>query len=319
MNKILFKISLGFFAVFLFTGTSFAANATSIRLQQPESPTNLNSFKITFVTLDTNPNQPVNVQCYKKGPTDAGFVSFGSVINLTNGGNTNYCQTDGGIMNQGAGTYTFEAIASGSNNATSNVVSVNFSNTNGPAAPEGYNKTKPDNCTYKITFKSGNDSGKTVKVVLYRSDQASFNVDSGHQVNSIDIGSNTDGSMTDNISPNCGTTYYYAIRAFDIYGNGSDLRGDSTSSTTVINPTATQNQDAIPVIEEGSTAGLESEKGVLSATKSAQEEITKEALGAKSQTLSSWIMAHKFTSFLVLLVIAAIVYAFVFFLKKRVK
>jgi len=39
--------------------------------------------------------------------------------------------------------------------------------------------------------------------------------------------------------PNCNTTYYYAIRAFDIYGNGSDVRGDSNTTTNVTTTTTT--------------------------------------------------------------------------------
>lgn len=264
---------------FAFAGTSFAANFTSIRLQQPQSPTNENTFNITFAALDTNSSQSVSVQCYKKGPTDGSFIAFGSTINLTNGGNTDNCEAGGSIMNQGNGTYQFEAIASGSTSPTSNIVSVDFNNSTNPGAPEGYSKTEPDNCTYKITFKTADDSGKTIKVILYRSDQTSFNVDSGHQVNSLNIGSNTDGSMTDNISPNCDTNYYYAIRAFDVYGNGSDVRGDQNITTTIINPTAAPVQGAIPVSAEagsvlGSQTGIQGEK-----TTGAGTEASKEVLG----------------------------------------
>jgi len=323
MNKLITKIFLGVFTVFLITGTAFAANSTSIRLQQPDSPTNNSQFNITFVVLDTNASQPVSVQCYKKGPTDAGYVAFGSVINLTNGGNTDNCQVDG-IMNQGSGTYNFEAIATGSTTPTSNVVSVNFNNSEGPGAPENYNKTKPDNCTYKITFKTANDSGKTVKVSLYRSSDTAFNVDSGHQVNSINIGSDTDSSMTDNISPNCDTNYYYAIRAFDIYGNGSDVRGDSNTTTTTVNTTTTTSteQGAIPVAGQGGSVlgektgtATEAAKEVLGETKA----IETVALPNSASSATSWIMSHKKISLLILIIIAGTAFSLYRRFQKRVK
>lgn len=239
------KIIVSLLSLFtlLFVTAGSANAATSIRLEQPASPTNQDSFNITFVALDTDSTRAVTVQCYKKGPSDGSFVSFGPLITLSAGGNTDNCQVGGGLLNQN-GTYQFEAIASGTSNPTSNIVNVDYNNST-PGNPYNYSKSKPDECTYKITFRTANDSGKTVKVALYRSNETSFSADSGHQVNSLSIGSDTDGSMTNNISPNCTTTYYFAIRAFDVYGNGSDVVGDSSTTTTVVNPTITGQQGAI--------------------------------------------------------------------------
>lgn len=315
MNKLITKILLGVFAIFLFAGTSFAAtNSTSIRLQQPKSPTGQDTFNITFVALDTNPGQPVSVQCYKKGPSDGGFIAFGSVINLSNGGNTDNCQVNSGVINEGNGTYSFHAVVTtGSTTPTSSDVSVDFNNS-APGTPVNYNKTKPDNCTYKISFRTANDSGKTIKVVLYRSSNTSFNLDSGTQVNSLGIGSDTDGSMTDNVSPNCSTEYFYVIRAFDSYGNSSGTVGDSNTVVTTVNPTTTQTQGAIPV---GGTGG----GSVLGTEKQPQKEV----LGSESakpttvqekstlrqnpvSNLTNWILTHKKISLLVLVLFGAIAY-----------
>ena len=328
MNKLLTKISLGLFAIFLFSGTAFAANFTSIRLQQPESPANTDTFSIIFVALDTNSSQPVSVQCYKKGPTDGGYVAFGSAISLTNGGNTDNCSVDGSIMNQGKGTYYFEAVANGSSNITSNEVSVDFNNSLGPDTPINYSKTKPDDCTYKISFRTSSDGGRTIKVNLYRSTDSSFNVDSGHQINSINIGSDTDGSMTDNISPNCGTTYYYAIRAFDTYGNGSGVVGDSsttTTTTTTSTTTITGGQGAIPVegvLGEKTGSGTESGKEVLGATESAK--ITPEVVNLGNQSYSTsnalhWMLTHKKISLSVLIIILGVALSLYRMYQKRVK
>lgn len=324
MHKLLTKIFLGVLSVFLFAGVSLAADFTSVRLQQPESPTNQSTFNIVFVSLDTNSSQTISVQCYKKGPSDGGFVAFGSAINLTAGGNTDKCEVTGSVLNT-SGTYSFEAIATGSTSSTSNIVSVDFNNSTGPGAPENYTKTKLDNCSYKINFRTANDSGKTVKVVLYRSTDSSFTADSSHQVNAINIGSNTDGVITDNVSPNCDTNYYYVIRAFDAYGNGSDLRGDSNTLTTIINPATTTapstQQGAIPVeqVVRG-VAGTRS-TGVLGTTEaptatdaskeileSPEDKIQKEVVeeAAPGPNPINWILTHKKISLLVLFILVAI-------------
>lgn len=308
LNKMLTKILLGVFAVFLFAGTSFAA--ISIRLQQPATPTNQNTFNITFVALDTDSN-PITVQCQKKGPSDGSFINFGSLITLSAGGNTDVCQVNSSIVNTN-GTYQFQTIANGS--VTSNTVSVNFNNST-PDVPTNYSKEKPNACTYKISFRTANDSGKTVKVVLYRSSEVSFNLDSGHQVNSLNIGSDTDGSMTDNISPNCDTNYYYVIRAFDTYGNASGAVGDSNTTTTIINPTTTQTQGAIPVGGTGGsvlgtgtgTSGTKEVLGTQSAKPTTAEE--KSSIGQNPvASATNWISTHKKISLLVFILLGAIAY-----------
>lgn len=316
MNKLFTKILLGVFAVFLFAGTSFAA--TSVRLQQPASQTNQDTFNITFVALDTNPDQAVTVQCEKKGPGDADFVNFGSPINLSNGGNTDVCQVNSGIVNQNDFTYQFRTTANGSSsNVQSNVVNVKFNNQT-PGTPVNYNKTKPDNCTYKIEFRTANDSGKTVKVVLYRSTETSFSADSGHQVNSVNIGSETDGSMTDNVSPNCSTEYFYVIRAFDIYGNGSGVVGDSSVTITNISgattTTGTNEQGAIVLGQgQGQVLGEETKTEEVKgdATKSGEtKDVTPISTISDNPvaSMANWILTHKKISLLVLLIIGLISY-----------
>lgn len=299
---------------FVFTGNAYAA--TSVRLQQPQSPTNQDAFNITFVALDTNSSQTVTVQCQKKGPSDADFVNFGSLFSLPNGGNTDNCQVGGGLLNQN-GTYKFRVIANGTGSQTSNEVSVDFNNST-PGNPGNHNKEKVEACTYKISFRTADDSGKTVKVVLYRSSETSFSVDSAHQVNELSISSNTDGSMTNNVSPNCDTTYYFVIRAFDIYGNGSGVVGDTSVTTITVNPTTTQVQSAIPagggggqVLGTGTKTAEEKESG------EATKEPEKEVLGEETPSVqaqnpvaqaTNWVLTHKKISLLTLLVLGAIAY-----------
>ena len=320
MNKLFTKLLLGVFAVFLFAGTSFAS--TSVRLQQPGSPTNQDTFNITFVALDTDSTKAITVQCFKNGPSDgAVFTAFGSAITLSAGGNTNVCQVNSGVMNEGNGTYKFYVTATGGStdpvSTQATPVSVDFNNST-PGTPVNYNKTKPDDCTYKISFRSANDSGKTVKVVLYRSTDTNFSVDSSHQVNTLSIGSDTDGSMTNNVSPNCSTEYFYVLRAFDVYGNGSGVVGDSNVTTTIVNPTTTTSggaQGAIPV-SGGGQGGSVLGAGTKAAEKEVLGESTKSPAPSKAPIAktsqnpvslgANWVSGHKKISFLALLILAGL-------------
>lgn len=253
MTKNLIKLTSGLIVSMALATAVYAA--TSIRLEQPKSPTNQNTFDINFVTLDTQ-NSAIVVKCQKKGPSDGGFVQFGSDINVNpNGGNTGNCAVDSGVLGAN-GTYQFQATA---NSATSNIVTVDFNNSSGPDTPTNYSKEQLSSCVWRIKFKTANDSGKTVKVEVYRSDQTSFNADSGTRVATVSIGSNTDG-QADVTSPDCNKTYYFAVRAFDTFGNGSGVVGDSVTIT--VNPTTTASSSpssaggAIPVSGGGARAIL---------------------------------------------------------------
>jgi hypothetical protein len=61
------------------------------------------------------------------------------------------------------------------------------------------------------------------------------------------IGPNKESYFTNSI-PDCNKTYYYALRAFDMYGNGSGIVADSittvTTSTTTSTTTASTNNAA---------------------------------------------------------------------------
>ncbi len=310
-NKIIVNIVGLLILFFAFAGTSFAA--TSVRLQTPASQTNQDTMNLTFVALDTVSTQTVNVDCWKKGPSDAGYSIFQS-FSLPNGGNTNNCNAG---FNQGNGTYNFYVSASGSTSVdTLPAVNVDFNNSK-PGDPGNYKKEKIDNCTYKIWFHTADDGGKTVKVRLYRSTDTNFSVDSAHQVNELSIGSNTDGSMTNNVSPNCDTTYYYVIRAFDVYGNGSGVVGDEAVTTITVNPTTTEVQGAIPAgggaggqvlgtgtktAEEKEVLGTESAKPTISPSETAK--ITQNPVAQAT----NWVLTHKKISLLTLLLLGAIAY-----------
>ncbi len=258
------------------TGKVYAGNLNA-QLSQPQSPTN-QSFNLTFVVLDTDSSQTITVTCFKQGPSDGGFVAFGSPVTLApSGGNSGTCNVGTSVLTQN-GTYNFQVTATdaGSGTATSNSVSVVY-NTSGPGTPTNWSKNKTS-CTYTIGFVTANDSGKTIKVNVYRSDQTNFSLDGGTLVGTIGIGSNTPGSFPDT-PPDCSKTYYYAIRAFDTAGNGSGVLGDSQTVTvnTVVTPTPGQTQGAIPVSGTGNVLGTETATGATGAQGEVQAATTQEA------------------------------------------
>ena len=221
-------------------GVSAASSDLSVKVSAPKSPTNQNSFNVNFVALDLL-DRPVTVKCFKKGPSDGGFIQFGSDFNLSAGGNSDNCVVNSSLVNS-QGTYQFYVQATaGSDDVVSSTVAVDY-NTSGPGTPVSYSKEKINDCTWKIKFTSASDGGKTVKIEAYRSDNPSFNADSGNRFAQIPIGSGQNGETAITV-PDCSRTWYFAIRAFDSAGNGSGVIGDSftttiNSTTSVSTPTS---------------------------------------------------------------------------------
>lgn len=305
-DKIIVNIVGLLILFFAFAGTSFAA--TSVRLQSPAAQTNQNTLSLTFVALDTDSTKTVNVDCWKKGPSDGSFSIFQS-FSLPNGGNTDACNAG---FNQGNGTYSFYVTAAGSTSPTSSTVSTDFNNSF-PGTPTGYRKEKINSCTYKISFRTANNTtGETSSVALYRSSDSNFPLDDAHRVNTLSIGSDTDGSITNDISPNCSTNeYFYAIRAFDAYGRASGATGDSSTITIEASPAPSQAQGAIPATEGESVLGSKT------TSDDEKEAAKKEVLGTEDTTTGQtapdslktgpidWVMGHKKISLTLLAFILA--------------
>lgn len=290
----------------LFVPRVFAAPPTlDIRIEQPKSPTNVNNLKVNFVALDRL-GRSITVQCYKKGPSDGAFAQFGPTITLSAGGNTANCEPNTVLSSDG--TYEFYAYATaGSDTDTSPTVTVDY-NTSGPGTPTNYSKDHPTSCTYKITFRTADDAGKTVRADLYRSDATSFTADVAHRVDQRFIGSNTDVEILNTV-PDCAKTYYYAVRAFDSASNGSGIVGDSvvtvttTSSTTTTTTSTTTgatgtNQGAVQTGNTGGNVlgtetgtdtgtGEETDGSVLGEEATPSPEIVETTAAGEAQTSSS--------------------------------
>jgi hypothetical protein len=214
----------------------------SIRLSQPKTPTNQTVLPLVFVALDIE-NRAITVQCLKQGPGEAAYSQFGADISLTAGGNTGTCDVDSSLLPTN-GVYNFKTVAlAGAETAESEIISLNFSSGN-PGDPTEYSKDHITNCQYKIHFKTADDGGKTASVEIYRSENTSFTADAGSRITTIAVGSNEVRDYTDNVT--CDKTHYYAVRAFDAFGNGSNVVGDSianvtynTTTNTVITTTVT--------------------------------------------------------------------------------
>lgn len=298
MTKYLFRLAV-IFGMYLFTVGIVHASNLSVQIQQPKTPTNQNTFDITFVALDIQ-NRAIIAKCFKKGPSDSSFTQFGSDISLIAGGNTDVCQVNSSVVSS-EGAYNFYVTATaGSDSFTSSTVTLDHKNSSGPDTPGNYSKEQTSSCNYTIKFKTAND-GKTSKVRIYRSTEKSFTAGSSTEVGTINIGPNLEGSFA-NIVPDCGKTYYFAIRAFDDLGNGSGTTGDSFT-TTIIDEGTTQTttteggQGAIPVSSSsvGEILGEQSATSagvVLGEQESTSEASPKEVLQASTGIFSKKNMLY---------------------------
>lgn len=293
---------------------ALAADDLSIKISQPKSPTNQNTFNVNFVALDIA-NRPVIVKCFKKGPSDGGFSQFGSDFNLASGGNSDNCVVDNGIVNSN-GTYQFMVIATaGADTVDSATVTVDY-NTSGPGTPSDYNKEQTNSCTFKLKYKTADDDGKTVKVEFYRSDHTSFAADSGSVFATQAIGSNTTGEISNTV-PDCAKTYYYVLRAFDSAGNGSGLVGDSFTTTTTTTTTSTTSPTTAPIVLAASQVGSAETTGEPTPSVTETPKESSEAIEAATPTpqvegaaTSAWWADTHWRYLLVIAVLVLLGYAY---------
>ncbi|OGK66613.1 hypothetical protein A2377_00300 [Candidatus Roizmanbacteria bacterium RIFOXYB1_FULL_41_27] len=330
-GQMLIMLLAGFVSLLVFSHSALAIQSLTVRLEQPKSPTNNNTFKLVFTTMDMN-GQAIIAKCLKKGPAEASFSQFGSNIAISEGGNSGICQINSGVMNN-SGTYQFMVtVSAGAETDDSDVVTVDYNTATGPGTPTSYGKSKLNNgCEYKITAKSADDSGKTVKIELYRSDNLEFTADALRRIHTFNVGSNSQVELTNSV-PDCSKDYYYALRAFDTYGNGSGLVGDENIKVTYVGQTTTESttqntQEAVLVaggaaiaaepgqaVEEISEADQEASEGNKEESTEAEAEFEGEVLGEqKAQNVFTKIIdyakANPLTTFLIIGGLAIILYA----------
>lgn len=285
LKQSLLKMFVVFVLVSIFVGGGETARAASsslaVSIETPKAAVTNSGFQIGFVLLDLE-GRTITLACEKQDPSDGSFSTF-ETQTLSAGGNAGNCTVDAGVLTMD-GTYHFRVRASaGSDSILSESVAVMFV-LSGPETPTNYSRTDVNDCQVNIGFITGNDGGKTVKVELYRSTSSSFWADAGTKVGELSLGSNMSGTFSDTVS-DCGAEYFYAVRAIDAQGYGSDFVGDTETtidhehrvrtktvtkkvaapvpSGAIVLTTEADTDDAITVT--GSVDGVSSEGDVLGA------------------------------------------------------
>ena len=145
-----------------------------------------------------------------------------------------------------------------------------------------------------------------MKVEVYRSQNTSFNADNSTRIREFAMGSNTEMSFVDSAPGNCQNEYYYAVRAFNAYGNGSGIVGDSLITVTTTGGTSTTytttETGALPVANvvlpaEGEVLGKTTKEGTIKKEKEGGEvlgqakEVTKNIGSSIAQFIQkNWIL-----------------------------
>ncbi len=207
--------------------STYAFSDINVQIEKPETPTNVDNFKIGFVALDIY-GRPLEVQCYEGG------VAFGPVY-TANSGN---CVVDSTIITT-SGTYDFYVVAKvqgDTQSATSDTVSVAVDLAK-PSPVTNYSKSE-GTCSNTLTFKTAND-GQTSKVQIFRSNTQPFTANASTLIKEMSVGPNVEVIYTDTPLPNCSTEYYYAIRSVDSFNNTSSFVTDDIVTVVIVPATPT--------------------------------------------------------------------------------
>ena len=232
-----------------------AQAATFIRIEEPYNTsaeygkeqvgeTNQGDVRVDFVILDQDGQKPT-AQCQSKKDA-AEWQDLTTVYTVEVGGNSGYCQAED-LSDQSL--YQFRVVAMvNSTQIISRTVELELQ-LEDPGTPTDYHKSVGDNCADTIEFKTADDD-RTVKVEVYRSEKADeFTAGPSNLAKAIAIGPDTE-YVLDSSRPDCAKDYYYAVRAFDQYGNGSGLVGDREVKEVIV-----EGGESITVTQPGTVTG----------------------------------------------------------------
>ncbi|MFZ1684020.1 MAG: hypothetical protein WAU88_07785, partial [Candidatus Zixiibacteriota bacterium] len=297
LKRSVLKILVGFLvtiAIFVWEGELVlaAAPTLAVSLETPKTNTTSTGFLVGYVALDLE-GRAITIVCEKQGPTDGSFVSY-ETKSLSAGGNSGNCNVDTGVLTVD-GTYHFRVRASaGGDSVTSASETVTLA-LSGPQTPTNYSRVNVDDCHTSISFVTAHDGGKTVKVELYRATSSSFPANASTLVGELALGSGVPGTIND-VLGDCNTRYFYAVRAVNKYGYGSDFVGDT--ETIVDHENRTRTQTVTKKISTAATTGAialsSSAEGVLSGTELTSEDAVEEGdvLGAATVEANTGIAAE---------------------------
>ncbi len=245
-------ILISFLGFSLFNPTAVWAADTqtpAVAIVQLPEYLNKRDFEISYTALDLGEAglRDVHLEYLKEGGLWQDLGTFTEHANKTS--------LDGSKINEDK-KYYFKATACDNENNCSSSETSTTVDTSAPPKPENYSKQKVSTKTYKITWHNP-DSDDLDKVYVYRADKRDFNADEGTKIASVGVSKNSDSEYTDWAVPDENKEYFYAIRSVDKAGNGSDLVGDSiTTSSEATTPTGeTVNGQTIegqqPVVQTG--------------------------------------------------------------------
>jgi uncharacterized repeat protein (TIGR01451 family) len=216
-----------------------------VEIEQPETPTQKQSFKIGYVALPIPINRDLEIQCYEET-----YGISGPVFSTKDGD----CIVDETVITQ-SGTYTFYVTAQEVGKPSTKVESEKVTvvvDLETPNAVENYEKDE-GTCSYILSFKTADD-GRTSKVQIFRSDTQPFTANATTLIDEITVGPNQDVTYTDDSLPSCDKEYYYAIRAVDDLNNTSPFTTDDI--VTVVEVETPVQQIAVDTTpEQGEVAG----------------------------------------------------------------
>lgn len=240
-------------AIFFAVGSKAHAAESYVRVEDPDSQVS-DEFDITFVALDTQ-NRTIEAKCFVKKPSSGSFVQFDSTKNLQAGGDSENCRVSDSVLTQD-GEYEFrvDATPSGGSTTSSQIVKTSY-DSEGPDKPKYLEKTKSGSCKFELDFKTADDD-ETYYVEIYRGGDNKFDADSGSKIAKIFVGPDEKKEYDDDLyGSDCGKTFYYAIRAFDDAGNGSDVVAED--DTIIVKKVDLGTEDEGTTILEGEEGNVD--------------------------------------------------------------
>lgn len=230
--------------IFLFSvaKVNAATDSLAVRIQTPYTYSN-SYITVGFVAMDLD-NNPISVECYKKGPEDGSFVKFDTTKNLQPGGNSGVCTTGSNDITSN-GLYSFKVKAtSDSGTLESQEVSTTFDNGR-PDRPKYIEVDRDGKCEYDIAIRTAND-GRTSSIEIYRGNDTEFTANADSLIRTISIGPDEKVEFESTVSGSeCDKEQFFATRSFDKFGNFSEKlrKQEVTIYETVEGSDSSSNED----------------------------------------------------------------------------